>query len=371
MAEYKKHHYVPQFYLKNFSHNRHVVYTYNLNHKKEFRIKTNNICKEDYFYGNNVDFEKSLSKLEDEHAIIIRKLINNPSIYSLELKEQLHLDLFILMLHSRTKLSSKFMDEFINAFYDTSIKPLLKDSLNLKEKGYSSQEIDATSLKMDTSQLFAMETAMKGVDLISDLFPVFLINDTEEVFVTSDNCVCLYNYVKLKGHGTLGFQSPGLQIFCPLNENLVLLLVDQAHYQIDLDNNRNGEGTVYINKSSDIDAINKLQILNCDETIIYSDEHYQNHIMKLHSEVESFLSDNLIDLTTFSEKRKTENKDYNMHVTSRKAINWHMKLSFIRLNHQRNKQLKMMVKKADKAGKFIHLRRDPALCQFVREKYLL
>lgn len=363
MAENKKQHYVPQFYLKNFSHNRHIVYAYNLIHKREFRIAIKKICQEDYFYGSDLELEKSLSKIEYKQATIIEKLISNISVSSFELKDQFYLHLFILMLYSRTKISAKFTDEMINIFYDQTIKPALK------EKGYSSQYIDSTSLKIENSQLIAMQTAMMGTELISDLFPIFLINKTDNIFVTSDNCICLYNYVKFKKHGTLGLQSPGLQIFCPLNKNIVLLLVDQKYYHIDLDENRGAEGIINIHKSSDIDAINKLQLFNCDKNVIYSDEKYQNRIIKMHSEVEPLLPDNFLDLTTFSKNLNIDGEFHEITRTSRKAIDWHLKLSFIRLNHKTNRELKRMVKRADKFGDPIVLCRDPHICEIVDKRF--
>lgn len=214
-----------------------------------------------------------------------------------------------------------------------------------------------------------MYTLMQGTELIADLFPVFLINKTDDIFVTSDNFVCLYNYVKLKKHGTLGLQSPGLQIFCPLTKNLVLLLIDKIYYHIDLDENRNEkEGIVYINNSSDIDAINKLQLFNCNENIIYSDERYQKHIIKLHSEVEKLLPNNFFELTPFSENQSIDVECYGYRI-SQKTIELRLKFSFIKLNHQKNKELKEKIRRVDKLDIPIKLKRDPQICEMNEKRF--
>jgi hypothetical protein len=71
----------------------------------------------------------------------------------------------------------------------------------------------------------------------------------------------------LKKYNTLGLQSPGLQIYCPLNQNIVFLLVDLEFYHIEFSKNQNGTGIIYVNKKSDIDAINKLQ-RQCSESSV-------------------------------------------------------------------------------------------------------
>lgn len=125
MTENKKQHYVPQFYLNNFSYNKHV-YIYDITHKRKFNISIKNLCQEKYFYGSDIRLEKSLSTIEGKQSKIMKELIKNISILSFKLEDLYYLYLFILMSLSRTKKSSEKMDELINIEYDQKVKPLLK-----------------------------------------------------------------------------------------------------------------------------------------------------------------------------------------------------------------------------------------------------
>lgn len=325
MAENKRQHYVPKFILRNFSEDANIVYVYSLKHHKSFRSQIRDICQEKYFYTKEIEFEQNLGKIEGKQALILKKLIKDFSFYSLEEKERYYWFLFILMQHSRTKGSAKLCNKIFNVFYDERGKPLLKESSELKQKGITPEFIDSTTFILDNPQMYSIIMGMMEAELISDLFPIFLINNTDRPFVVSDDFICMYNYLKSKKYATVGLQAPGLQIYCPLNENIVFLLVDHEFYNIDFDKNRNGTGIIYVKKPNDIDAINKLQILNCDQNIIFSSQAYEKYVKELHFEVEQLLN-----------KKYTE---YNQ-VLHKIPTGYRLELSFIHLNSEMNKKWK-------------------------------
>jgi hypothetical protein len=197
---------------------------------------------------------------------------------------------------------------------------------------------------MDNSHFLPMSYSMMSVELIADLYPIILINETDEFFITSDNFICLYNYVKFKTYGTLGLQSPGLQIFCPLNEKIVLLLVDSEFYRLELDEEQNGTGIVHVDKSSDITAINKLQILNCDQSIICSPKTEEKYLQKIHSEAKPLFRDKKFRSRTVSGFKASDSSYHEILHTSKIPSNYKLHLSFLRLNHDLNKKWKGIVK---------------------------
>ncbi len=81
-------------------------------------------------------------------------------------------------------------------------------------------------------------------------------------------------------YGSTGLRSPGLQIFCPLNPKILLLLYDEKYYifKEEFDNKIN------INLESDVDSINSLQFFGSDN-IFFSDKIDGKYIETLYSSV--------------------------------------------------------------------------------------
>jgi len=364
MAEYKKQHYVPQFYLRQFSQDGKMVYSYNLNHKKGFGMNIKNICQEKYFYGENPELEQILGKLEEIQVGIIKKIIEDSNVSFLEMEERFYLHLFVLMQYTRTKKSKDFVNQYINTIFDEHFKPLMKLSDDLKEKGVKPELIDELKITVDRPHLLAMAPAIMGAELIMDLLPVLILNQTNNNFITSDSPVCFYNYVKSNNHGMVGFQSPGLQIYCPLTEKILLLFIDPELYYIDSDENF----IIHVNEPSDVDAINKLQFFNCLENLIFSKEADENYLKQLHMESENNLGKNKIKPTIISKKHLEEGQYVEIIKIHSTKIDYTLKLSFLKLNHKKNRMLKGRIKRANKLGEPIVLCRDIKICKIVKER---
>lgn len=364
MLEYKKQHCVPQFYLRQFSHDSKMVYVYNIDHKKAFRMNIKNICQEKYFYCETPELEQILGKIEEKQDEIIKKIIEKSNVTFLEAEERFYLHLFVLMQYNRTKESKDFVDRYINTVFDEQFKPLMKESDDLIEKGVKPELIDSLKIEVERPHLMAMAPAMMGAELIIDLLPVLILNQTDNNFITSDSPICLYNYINSKNHGMLGFQSLGLQIFCPLNEKILILLVDPELYYLDLDEN----SIIHVKEPSDIDVINKLQIFNCLENLIFPEEEDEDYVRQLHMEIEdNFKKSKIKSILVF--KKFLENGTYGEIVnTYRTKIDYTLKLSFLKLNHKKNRILKGKLKRAKKLGEPIVLCRDSEICRIVKER---
>lgn len=364
MAEFKKQHYVPKFYLKQFSPDGKFVYAYNLEHKKGFRINIKNICQENYFYDKTTELEQILNKLEEKQGEVIKKIIEKSNVSFLEIEERFYLHLFVLMQFTRTKKSKDFVDQYINTIFDKHYKPLMKLSDDLKEKGVKPELIDELKIKVERSHLIAMVPAIMGAELIMDLLPVLVLNQTDKNFITSDSPLCFYNYVNSNNHGFVGFQSPGLQIFCPLNKKILLLLIDPKYYYIDFDE----KFIIHVNEPSDVDAVNKLQIFNCLENLIFSEHADENYLRQLHMQSENSLGNIKIKSEAVSKKHNEEGGQSEIIKIFRTKIDYKLKLSFLKLNHNKNRMLKGELKRAKKLGEPIVFCRDQKICEIVKER---
>ena len=110
----KRQHFVPQRYLKNFSTLKNIsnkeecLYVYRFKKSECYISNVKDLCKEDFFYGDDErsqKFEDSLSIFEKRQARIIRKIIDNISIDVLNEDEYTEFILFLLLQDARTKRS--------------------------------------------------------------------------------------------------------------------------------------------------------------------------------------------------------------------------------------------------------------------------
>ena len=128
MPKKKKQHYVPRFYLRNFSLNKKHINIYNLTNEKII-ISGNlkNQCYEPYFYGRDGEIEEALSQTETHASSLIKNIIVGKRAPTRFSEEHVLLVLFILMQIGRTKAAAD--DE--NYITDALFKEIYKDHSKL------------------------------------------------------------------------------------------------------------------------------------------------------------------------------------------------------------------------------------------------
>lgn len=183
---------------------------------------------------------------------------------------------------------------------------------------------------------FAMKSIMgRGPFLIKDLNPILFMNFTERDFITSDNPIVLYNsfFNNPEGHflyppsGTNGLQSPGLQIFWPLDTKHMLVLYDKNFYNFDVTLN----GCVKIYLEVDLDALNSLQFFNCSDNILFADCSQEENIRLLHSKYEGLIDREYRSIDTIK-RTKSNGQESEIVITYTKDIDYGLTLSFMHFN---------------------------------------
>ena len=125
----------------------------------------------------------------------------------------------------------------------------------------------------------SIDIALQNALLITDLNYYILRNHTDYPFVFSDAPVVFYNtyYQNVKNRGVLGMQTPGLQIFYPLNSNTVLMLIDDQIYR--------GwyKQSLFIDliERSDVSQLNALQLHHSYQSIYFADVKDKEYIYDL------------------------------------------------------------------------------------------
>jgi hypothetical protein len=115
---------------------------------------------------------------------------------------------------------------------------------------------------------------------ISDIKSALIINTTNNSFICSDAPVVRYNQLKIDNERLRSLFSPGLEIFYPINNEIVLLFYDHEAYDIDFDY----DSICYLDKQADIDSLNSLQFMNALDFVLFSDINQKENIENLYRE---------------------------------------------------------------------------------------
>lgn len=278
MSKTKNQHYVPQFYLRNFSNNAKSINFINLSSGKIIigdSIK--NQCSEDYFYGKTIPIEKAFGEIETYSGALLKKIINENYIPSSKKQDHSILQLFVVTLHSRTKYKVEEQNEIANK--------MGKSFLEL-HPDVDKKLLDKVDIKLDFPLHYPILTSLTRYHLAQDLSIHLFTNNTRNNFITSDHPVIYYNkwVENIKDYGAVGLTSKGLLIFLPLSPQKLLLLYDGSVYKI---GNKKDSITI-LKDPKEIDNINLMQWLKSRDNIYFYSEDEQNKI-KTDSQVNTHL----------------------------------------------------------------------------------
>jgi len=139
----KKQHYVPRFYLRNFSNpqnGRYTIWCFNKNDKHFFCTPVENICFEKHFYGHGESgegLEQLFRDIEGNASNAIWEIVNRRSITDLSQESKMSMSLFLASQFVRSKERRMLIKSMT-----TSLKEHLQNE-NLSEKLKNElQEID-------------------------------------------------------------------------------------------------------------------------------------------------------------------------------------------------------------------------------------
>jgi len=320
MPQNKNQHYVPQSYFRLFSKNGTHIESYNLKHQKGFTSSIRHMCAKDYFYSKETEIESVLSNLESSQNSIMNSIVATHKIPN-DPKEYLILLSFISLQHARTEVSKIRGDESMGLVSDEIVKGLLGSS-------------DEAEIRFPKIHLMKMQHALQTIPLLGDLIPVVLINNTQNSFIFSDNPIAFHNtaFNKQKDFGILGLQSPGLQIFCPISDKILLMFYDPKFYSVNIGKNYSLE----INDMDNIENLNTLQFLNCNENIFYSDKSKESGVNALHKKVKHLVGKRKMKkkIIQLPEDKEGKTREF-LHMYEERP-KYDLKLSFVKLNQVSN-----------------------------------
>ncbi|WP_145142367.1 DUF4238 domain-containing protein [Paenibacillus sp. Y412MC10] len=269
MPEKNRQHYVPKFYLRNFSDNERAIDTFNLTNSKYIKnASIKDMCQKHNFYGADNKVENFLADVESEASSIIKNVLKTDDFPEV-LKDYIHLFEFILISEARNLKIA----ETNNYFADFLLKQMLEHHPDAKD-------IDLNELKIELNEpaTTPIASAIEGTKLILDLEPLLIIEKTggTRSFITSDNPMIRYNsfYLHKRYPGGYGYMDRGAQFFFPISPSKCILLYDFNAYDIP-----GKQGNIlYLNRARDVDQLNELFFLNAYNNVFFNQRVRKDYI---------------------------------------------------------------------------------------------
>lgn len=273
MTEKKNQHYIPKFYLRNFSYqnNKKQIGIFNINNQFFFqtaKLKTQG--SKDFFYGYDGLIEDNLADLEGLLAKTLKQIIETREIPKKNSIGYFELLLFVTLTDLRNPIK---VEGIKNSFIEMR-NNLLKLDPN----------VDVNKLvpnpNHDEIVKSLLSNSVEMTNIISDLDCKLLINKTNQPFISSDFPIVKYNQfleqAKWQDSKT-GYGTVGLQIFIPLNSELIIVLFDSGIYKV------GDKKKKYLDISNvrDVDSLNTLQFVNCFETVYFDEKANADYIKKI------------------------------------------------------------------------------------------
>jgi len=269
-------HYIPKFYLRNFSIelNEKQIGIFNTNSKKF--VAAGSLADQGskkFFYGKDGKTEDWLSNVEGKLSTCIRNILKSQKPPERDSFDHIDLLGFVAITDLRNPVNIDAIKER-NEIMKNSVLEIDPNT-------------DTSKIIPDTTHEENIELALSHIILIMkmcrDLEFRLLINQTSTSFITSDVPVVRYNQFLERRKwpfGKTGFGTVGLQIIIPLDPNRVIFFYDPKIYSVGLKQSN----CMYLTSEDDIDQLNLLQILNCKNNLFFNEsitEDYLNELVDL------------------------------------------------------------------------------------------
>lgn len=264
MSEPKNHHFVPQFYLRNFSSNKKQLNLYNFA-RNQFITKAtiSGQCYRRKLHSFEPGLEKKLGDMETAASPIIRSVMEKKVLPALHTDAWRDLLIFLVFQKARTTRSIHSVDA-MNEFMREQVRQGSQEGPEGLIKQF--MEDQTPPLKIIFSNLPEMTF------IATDLQMHLLVNKTDEQFITCDDPVVFHNmYCEgITYRGVLGWDCRGLQAFFPLSPKHLLMLYDVETYRVKGDQRTRHVTT--IKDARDVRCFNTFQALNAHENLYFIDE---------------------------------------------------------------------------------------------------
>ena len=321
MTEKKKQHFVPRFYLRNFSLNAEGKKISLFNFAACKYVSCSNLYDQaykNYFYGEDLTIEDALADLEKEAAKIINSTLLNDTVPMMGSDEHHILLVFIMFLRQRTVYAA---DE-LNEAFDKIMKSIAS------EDPKAPPDLERFNFVLTQPVQQALANTASVIPLALDLKFKLIINRTAQAFITSDHPVVFYNQFleprKIPG-GKTGIACKGLEVFLPLSPTHLLILFDSDVYKVGTKNS----ALIHVTNETDVEKLNILQCINADKNLYFNQTVGEDRIRQLVKQSSRFRRQIKVDIDKQLQKDTEGQRTLIMTHTS--ELSCSLSLSFISL----------------------------------------
>jgi len=339
----KNHHYVPRFYLRYFTSQEKCIDLFNVRTKKLIKkAPIKGQCCRDYFYGKNIENEKSLSAVEGQIANTFRAIFERRRLPSSFTAGHLLLCFHIVTQAYRTQYAADTLDELTDGMW----KEILKHDPKVPKENLKDVQI-----KYEDPALVALGHAMRAFPLLMDLEMGVLLAPRGSEFITSDNPIVMSNkFMNWRRLGSnTGIASKGLQILFPICPILTLVMYDKDVYHF----GRSKSSAIEVASAQDVHELNVLQMVSASKNVyLFSPAanvfKVAEHAMRFRRTKKGLVQ---VVAQTEDEKGKSE-----LIQTSHEDIRTDARLDFLRIHSQAKRWLGAF--RSEKYQKAVVLRND-------------
>lgn len=257
MPDNKSHHYVPRFYLKNFSQTGKSIDLFNVASSRLIEgAPIKGQCCRDYFYGKNIESEKSLAAAEGQIAELFRTINREVRLPNPFTAGHLLLCFHVVTQAYRTQYAADTLNELV----DGMMRQVMKH-----DRRVTPDMLDKVRFGYDDPALIALAHAARGFPLLMDLECGAVLAPRGTEFLTSDNPVVLFNqfmHWRTEGSNT-GIASKGLQVFFPIWPFLTLVMYDAGVYHF----GKSKSTAVQMASAIDVHELNLLQVASASKNL--------------------------------------------------------------------------------------------------------
>ncbi len=250
----RRHHYVPQFYLRAFASAPRRINVFNLERGRAImNASLRDQCHRHRLYGEPEDLENAFADFEGRTAPVLAMIAATRNPPQPGSQDHVALVAFVAMQLVRTTAARRRVkqgsDRLANAAFDGAPPP-----------GFVPNQIQSMAL--------ALSTLPHMMPALHDLKAHAIIAGPGQQFVTSDNPGYRYNqYCEGSGgQGVTGVACRGLQVFLPVSPQVTVLLFDAGVYKV----GKRGTAPSSVATATDVDAINLLQFITAENNVYFT-----------------------------------------------------------------------------------------------------
>lgn len=354
-TEKKNQHYIPKFYLKNFSFeaNQKQIGVFNITNQifiQRAKLKTQG--SKNFFYGEDGKIEDSLAIIEGKLAFAIKKIVQSEKVPQKLNSEHFELITFLTLTDFRNPVRIQSM---------TGMFDDIKKRLNELDPNFDTSKVLPEYTHEETVKQ-SLSFTREIIEITADLDYKLLINRTKIPFITSDFPIIKYNQFleqKKWPYAKSGYGVIGLQVFVPITPKHVILFYDSGIYKVGFKKRQ----TLELNNPKDIDEINILNFINCFDTIFFNHEVNEHYIRTMFTRSKKFNRANMsqAELSYLIENdndynRMKNNKKRNLMIMNSTDCETKLDISGIKMhskgkNHKLNPSMAQLRPHAEKIRK--------------------